>query len=379
MRFRPLRSLLALGLVGMCPSLMGGCAVAAPDGVPETFVMERGDASRGRLLAMQVFAQEADYATQEFFEARLRALFEDASHAGLLDERTVVVLPEYVGSWLVVAEEGAAIYDKDTLGDALTELALGHLPAFVWAQMTAPEGTKDGAAHAAFSIKSERMAAIYVDTMRALARDFEVTLVAGSILLPAPHMKDGALVVTPGAPLENVSAVFDASGALLALSKKVHPTADELPFVRGAEVSDIAVVDTPVGRLGVLVCADAWFPDAYAQLAREGAELLAVPTFHSGKWDADWKGYSGANEPDDVDPDDIGVLTEAQAWDRYALAARAKEAGVVAAVSAPLRGSLWDLHDDGQAFLVDERGFERAPREDAPGLMALGLSEDGAE
>jgi predicted amidohydrolase len=178
--------------------------------------------------------------------------------------------------------------------------------------------------------------------------------------------------VTSGAPLENVSLVVSHEGELLALSRKAFPTADEQPFVRAADVDDIAVVETPAGKLGVLVCADAWFPQSYERLKEKGADLIAVPTFHTGKWRGDWHGYSGHKEPDDVDQDDIGALTEAEAWDRYALAGRAN--GTQVAVTAPLRGSLWDLHDDGQAYLVTpyfDAGFERMPRHDGAGLFLL--------
>jgi len=44
-------------------------------------------------------------------------------------------------------------------------------------------------------------------------------------------------------------------------------------------------------------------------------------------------------------------------------------------VTVPLRGQLWDLADDGQAFLVDGDGHARMPRTDGPGLFVLRLPE----
>ncbi len=363
-------------VIGLSVGGAGGAACAPvpePAAVPDVVVGERGDGDGARLLSMQAFMQAADYATPARFEARLRSLFDDAADRGLLNEQTIVVLPEYLGTWLVAVDEGAGVFEKPALGDAMTDLAIGHLPGFLVTSWTA--AVDDGDAYAAFTEKGARMAAVYHDVMGGLADDFDVTLVAGSIILPAPQLSAGALVVTPGEALQNVSVVYGSDGEAMALSKKNFTTSDEQGFVNDADVADIAVVDTPAGRLGVLVCADSWFPAAYEEMHERGAELLAVPTFHSGHdvWNEPWGGYSGQDAPGDVDADDIGVLSEAEAWDKYALAGRAIGAGVRGAVSAPLRGSLWDTGDDGQAFLVDGDGFARMDNVDAPGLFLLRL------
>lgn len=353
---------------------LSGCAqlpVAGP--LPPLEVAVRGAGDGPRLLAVQAFMQPADYATAERFEARLRGFLDEARDRGLLHERTVVVLPEYVGTWLVAVDEGASVYSDDTLGGAMTGLATAHLPGFLWSSWTAD--VENGDAFAAFTQKASAMATAYHATMSHLADDFDVTLVGGSIILPDARLQDGDLVVTPGAPLANVAVVYDKDGAAIALSKKVFPTADERGFVTAATVDAIAVVDTPAGRLGVLVCADSWFPASYARLTEAGAELLAVPTFHSHDdiWEQPWGGYSGQDTPADVDVADVGVLTERQAWEKYSIPARARAAGVRGAITAPLRGSLWDLGDDGEALLVDDDGHARMPRADGPGLFLLQL------
>ena len=57
----------------------------------------------------------------------------------------------------------------------------------------------------------------------------------------------------------------------------------------------LPVFETPLGRIGVLICYDAWFPEAARSLALRGADLLCIP----------------ANAPDDWVPEDqrIGGLT----------------------------------------------------------------------
>lgn len=40
----------------------------------------------------------------------------------------------------------------------------------------------------------------------------------------------------------------------------------------------LPVFDTAIGRIGVAICYDGWFPETYRQLALKGAELVCVPT-----------------------------------------------------------------------------------------------------
>lgn len=47
---------------------------------------------------------------------------------------------------------------------------------------------------------------------------------------------------------------------------------------------DLPVFETPLGRIGVLVCYDAWFPEAARTLALRGAELLCIPANAPDDW-----------------------------------------------------------------------------------------------
>jgi predicted amidohydrolase len=72
------------------------------------------------------------------------------------------------------------------------------------------------------------------------------------------------------------AAVVDASG-VLAVYRKTHLwNAEREVFAAGAERPP--VVDTRVGRVGVGVCYDLFFPELMRGLALRGADVLAVPT-----------------------------------------------------------------------------------------------------
>jgi predicted amidohydrolase len=74
----------------------------------------------------------------------------------------------------------------------------------------------------------------------------------------------------------NSAAVVDGTG-VLAVYRKVHLwDKEKLVFTPGSAAPP--VVDTALGRLGVLICFDLEFPEMTRTLALGGAELLVVPT-----------------------------------------------------------------------------------------------------
>lgn len=361
--------------------LFASCApeVVAPPAAGRAAVAQFGrDDGRGNLLGVQPWLVPADYASTERLRAKLGAWLDHAVMHGLVNDKTIVVLPEYVGAWLVVVDEGPDVIEAATIGDAMTALALAHPLEFAGALASVPAGVEDGMAHAAFAVKAEAMARAHVEVFGGIARDYGVVVTGASTLLPRPTVgDDGAIVVERGAPLQNVAFTFAANGApFTQVTRKVFPTAAELPFVGGADVDDLPVFDVPAGKLGVLVCADSWFPGPYEVLRAKGADLLAVPVFVSGvdTWTATWRGYSGHDAPADVDVSaDVGVLREEQAWSKYAMPARASRAGFTKALLVPLRGALWDLGDDGAALTVNGSALERTEVRDGPALVSLWL------
>lgn len=79
-----------------------------------------------------------------------------------------------------------------------------------------------------------------------------------------------------GGALHNSAALLDASG-VRAVYRKVHLWhREKLFFEPGAERPP--VVETPFGRVGVMICFDLQFPEWTRIAALDGADLLAVPT-----------------------------------------------------------------------------------------------------
>jgi len=79
----------------------------------------------------------------------------------------------------------------------------------------------------------------------------------------------------------NTAVVLDADGTLAGRYRKMHIPDDpgfyEKFYFTPGDLG-FTPVDTAVGRLGVLVCWDQWYPEAARLMALAGAELLLYPT-----------------------------------------------------------------------------------------------------
>ncbi len=79
----------------------------------------------------------------------------------------------------------------------------------------------------------------------------------------------------------NTAVVVDSDGRLAGTYRKMHipddPGYQEKYYFTPGD-SGFAPVKTSIGRLGVLVCWDQWFPEAARLMALAGAELLIYPT-----------------------------------------------------------------------------------------------------
>ena len=79
----------------------------------------------------------------------------------------------------------------------------------------------------------------------------------------------------------NTAVVFDRDGSMAGKYRKMHIPDDpafyeKFYFTPGDP--GFAPIDTSIGRLGVLVCWDQWYPEAARLMALAGAELLIYPT-----------------------------------------------------------------------------------------------------
>lgn len=110
--------------------------------------------------------------------------------------------------------------------------------------------------------------------LASLAAELRVFILAGSLTVRAEN-----------GMLANRSLLFDREGACVAQYDKIHLFDTGVIDKDASKESDIfvpgsraVVAPTAAGRLGLSICYDVRFPHLYRDLAKAGADLLAVPS-----------------------------------------------------------------------------------------------------
>ena len=108
-----------------------------------------------------------------------------------------------------------------------------------------------------------------VDFYSALARELGVVMVTSLFERRAAGL------------YHNTAVVFETDGSVAGMYRKMHIPDDPAYYEKFYFTpGDLGFhpIDTSVGRLGVLVCWDQWYPEAARLMALQGAELLIYPT-----------------------------------------------------------------------------------------------------
>lgn len=134
----------------------------------------------------------------------------------------------------------------------------------------------------------------------------------------------------------NTAVVLDSDGTLAGRYRKMHipddPEYYEKYYFTPGDLG-FTPIDTSIGRLGVLVCWDQWYPEAARLMALAGAELLVYPsaigwddatddsaeqTRQLGAWQGVQRGHAIANSLAVVTSNRVGIEgdsgTEIRFW-----------------------------------------------------------------
>lgn len=123
------------------------------------------------------------------------------------------------------------------------------------------------------------------------------------VVLPCPYFERA------GQAFFNSCAMIDADGRVLGNYRKTHipqgPGYEEKFYFSPGDTG-FRVWQTAVGRVGLAICWDQWFPEAARAMALQGAEILLYPTAIGSEppapdydsqphWEACMKGHAAAN------------------------------------------------------------------------------------
>ena len=119
------------------------------------------------------------------------------------------------------------------------------------------------------------------DFFGALARELQVVIVTSLFERRAPGL------------YHNTAVVLEKDGSIAGKYRKMHIPDDPAYYEKFYFTpGDLGFhpIQTSVGRLGVLVCWDQWYPEAARQMALQGADMLIYPTAI---------GYESSDTPDE--------------------------------------------------------------------------------
>ncbi|BDQ13129.1 carbon-nitrogen hydrolase family protein [Sediminibacterium sp. TEGAF015] len=312
------------------------------------------DAGHGNLLGIQSALNPIHYSNKVTLKDNLRSYLQAANARGLINAKTVIIFPEYIGSWLVAMEQKSSVYEHTNLTDAMTAVITANIFKFGVAYMTAPSGTKDKDKYAAFAMKAKPVAQTFDEIFSELAKEFKVTIVAGSIVLPEPSLDEAGKLKIERGRLYNTSIVYNPEGKIQApLVKKIFPIDEEAGFTTPGDKNQVPVFTTPAGKLAVLICADSWYPEAYSKLT-DDIKMIAVPSLGAvdSVWNAPWNGYNGFKAPSDVDTSDYKKITEGEAWQKYSMGPRAGKAHIPFGMNVFFTGNMWGKKAEGRVLVL---------------------------
>ncbi|NVJ69177.1 MAG: hypothetical protein HWE08_02410 [Alphaproteobacteria bacterium] len=311
------------------------------------------DTGGGNVIGIEPYMEPLDYASSDRFQAKLDGYFQEAKNKGWIKDNTIVLLPEHIGTWLLAVDQGSRVYTADDPLTAMLPIITGNLVSYLKNLFIFDDA--DNVTAALMRTRTRASADVQLEVYSALARKYRVTLVSGSSALMTPGIYADSLSYGHG-PIFNSSFLFGPDGQpQIDAIRKVHPIPSEIGFIEASDPEFLPTFEVSGDwKLGVAICADSWFDNTIGYLAAEGTNLLLVPSFLTDTdWDAPWQGYLNDAPENAGWKQDIDAITEGEAWQKYALPAKAQAYGIKWGMNVFLKGTLWGMKGSGRAMILE--------------------------
>jgi nitrilase len=146
-------------------------------------------------------------------------------------------------------------------------------PTWIWRLKPGSDMALSGEIHARLRQNAVDIERGDLDLLCEAAARHQVTVVIGM------HEIDSRF---SGTTLFNTVVVIGAEGKVLNRHRKLMPTNPERMVWGMGDASGLRVVETPVGRLGCLICWESYMPLARYALYAQGIDILVNPTWDNG-------------------------------------------------------------------------------------------------
>jgi predicted amidohydrolase len=120
----------------------------------------------------------------------------------------------------------------------------------------------------------------YLDAYCQLAKKLHINIVPGTII-EAHRKKDTGNTndEKPDHVLYNTAYFISSSGDVVGKYVKKNIWHPERPHLTSSGADPHEVFQTEVGKVGMLICWDLAFPEAFRELIAKGAEIIIIPTY----------------------------------------------------------------------------------------------------
>lgn len=293
-------------------------------------------AQHATLAALQMQYRLEDYRSVEAFRERIlgltRAVRQRVPKGALL-----MVFPEDVGLGLIFTQDFERIQGSKTM----VEAGLRLMERYQINPLTL-EGGFAGATRQLLRTLSPFIERVYHEVFTEAARATRAWIVAGS----AP--------LAQGECVYNTCYTYNPQGERVLTQRKINLV--DLEKESGLNLCpapcELPHVNTPAGKLGVLICLDGFYHELIDQHARRGVRVLAMPSYNPLPW----------------------TKEEAQGWENGLLAGVQKHSNLIGINPMGVGGFL-DVQAEGQSSIVASKA--RTP--DGSGYLARARSKDREE
>jgi hypothetical protein len=168
------------------------------------------------------------------------------------------------------------------------------------------------------------------------ARECNAYIVAGSSFLPFIDEEAALGLHVADARVQNVSYFFVPNGRLISRTAKIHLTKglESRLGLFSARLEDWTPAQTKLGKVGTLICYDAFFDSSIQKADAAGTQILIQPSANASAWLGAWSADSG--------------LIEGQEWMARGAIKRIQGCEHIKAVVNPmLVGKLFELEFEG--------------------------------
>ncbi len=340
------------------------------------------------LFCVQPYMQWQDYLSADAFYRKIERYFQWADAQRVPEHPALIVFPEDIATFLLLVNHAPILEHASSLTEAFALIGhryrrnlLVHMVKYRTASVK----------RAFFLYGAPTVWRIWYRTMTALARQYHITVVAGSALLPDHRAgSDQDTLIPASARIYNRSLTIGPDGQVLSAVKKVNlvPTQEDVLDLSPGPLEQAltaAVLPGTSIRLATAICYDGFrcphtpdephFINLVPWLDRLGVRILAQPSANPWPWD----------EPFALRPG-TALLRREQWHTESAISQLADCQSIEVLINAHLLMDVLDVHFDGQSVIARRTpaGVEilaRSPQTQGPGgecvLLARWSPADG--